>query len=163
MKNRTQVEFVALSQDLITTSKVSIVVRRPIVLEMFPQLKDASAIENWNLFCIVSTTFAALSKVNLYFEDEAFCLSLYKFVFDKLNKYDQNYSGAFEDLQRFLLKVTQQKPYACDFDVLAVSAGTWILWNLTSKKPIEDEVKIANVLGQLFFLEYVDYYAQRPS
>jgi hypothetical protein len=152
-------EIIRKAENLVSLANISALGSQKIVLNKFPQLRDAKGINNWDLFCTVSATYAAFSRCGTFIKNKKLISKLDNIVLGKLNDFDPNGEGAFNNLEDFLIKILKENPNKITPEFIEASAGTWLLWNLTGKEPIEDEQLIACTLGTLFFTEFANYYS----
>jgi len=128
------------------------------IFQKFPQLKSAIKIKNWNLFCTVSATYAAFIRSGTFVKDRKLIGKLDEIVLNKLELYNPNGPGAFQDLENFLSGILNQNQNDITPELMESYAGAWIIWNLTDKEPIDEESVIASVLGKMFFSAFANYY-----
>jgi len=108
--------------------------------------------------CTTCATFAAITRVGRFVKDRSVVEELDEIVSDKLKEFDLNGPGVFENLENFIIDIVKQKNDEITPDLISGLAGAWIVWNLTDKKPIEDEKMLSYTLGNIFFTEFANYF-----
>ncbi|MCK9398711.1 MAG: hypothetical protein M0Q51_01790 [Bacteroidales bacterium] len=157
-KNSENSDYYVRAEKLVSMAKLFAIGTQIPMLQRFPQLKNAVNIKNWDLMCTTCATFAAITRVGRFVKDRSVVEELDEIVSDKLKEFDLNGPGVFENLENFIIDIVKQKNDEITPDLISGLAGAWIVWNLTDKKPIEDEKMLSYTLGNIFFTEFANYF-----
>jgi glycerol kinase len=70
--------------------------------------------------------------------------------------------AAYEDLHRFVIdKLPKGNDKAQRREILELSVGTWIVWNVTDKAKLANEFEIISAVASLVAREFTGYWQQQ--
>ncbi|MCK9282240.1 MAG: hypothetical protein M0P71_16615 [Melioribacteraceae bacterium] len=152
--------FIDKAYKLVDYAKIISIGSKMEIIQIFPQLKVTDQIDYWDLYCTVAATYSACLGSSIYIDNKNILNKVDRIVDKKLNDFDKlNGSGAFNDLDRYMNNFIVNNPDQKNTDEsYLLSVGAWIIWNLTLKKPIDNEGRIASLLGNIFYKEFLHYY-----
>ena len=90
---------------------------------------------------------------------EASLASIESIVRAQLHAWNPSGVAALKDLHGLIVRIASGEPDPSKSRALTpLSGGTWLLWNLTDKQPIQDEAQIAGMPGYLFVSNFEPYW-----
>ena len=128
-----------------------------------PTLEEMT--NQWDFFYITAMAWWTLTqaKVDLEKNDAEVAFGV---ICENLESWDSNAFGAFMDLDEFTRKYDDEIEKITDpkeaINLMKLVVGTWFIWNITCKAPIEDEGQLAGTLGHLIHLQTYEYWTWTP-
>ena len=134
---------------LVTHAATVAVTSRDSSCEFYPQLRRTARFHMWDFFATVASVWVAYSQID---EDVEMSLrrSTKTTVQNALDEFHPSAFGALKDLDNLVLRILSREPDITKRPThTPLAVGTWFVWNLTNKQPIQDEPQIAGFLGRV--------------
>ena len=131
--------------------------------ELHPQLRTASRIHMWDFFATVLQVWAALNHIPEDISEES-RTRIESIVYSKLTSLHPSGIHALQDIRSLVNHFAKEISDAeTKRDLAPMHGGTWLLWNLTERAPINRASGIAATLGKMFVSEFSQYWSVKSE
>lgn len=115
----------------------------------------------WDFFIKIALIWCSVNEMKETLSEEE-CEKCYLIIEDSLIKWNTQSLSAIKDLNYFFVsyknKIKSPDTLKKSIEISEVILGTWIVWNLTDKRDVQDEGLIANNIGKTVYNLIIGYW-----